>query len=110
MTTRERDELVREVKARFESFVAGHRDAVTSKEAAAEISAMLRSVSDPTSDPEVAETAAKLYWVRGLALGRESDFDRSLWWSAAAYRDRPEALPDDIREPMAMRAIEHLQQ
>jgi hypothetical protein len=71
---RRKQHLLTQIEARLDQFEASRDPAVVlDQEAAAELTALLRMVRNPSADPEIAYTAGSLYWFRLLALGPAAD-------------------------------------
>jgi tetratricopeptide (TPR) repeat protein len=97
-----RTELLDRVRARVAKFGA-EQDAglVLSVEALDELHALMTAVPEPGADLEVLETAGWLHWCRYLVLDEpddQADRDEALALFAAVYQQRPDAIPDNVRD------------
>ncbi|MBL7487606.1 CHAT domain-containing protein [Frankia sp. AgW1.1] len=99
--TKMRERQLSRVRARLQRLSSSQdRAAVLDADAVADVEAMVESVSDLSDDIEIAHAAGWLHWMRYQLLddgNDQQDLAAALTFFAHVYKDRPDAVPDQVR-------------
>ena len=97
-----RQRLLAQIQARLSRFATSQDpDAVLSQDALRQVTELLHAVADPATDLEIANAAGWLYWYRYLTLESgedQQDLALALALLAPVYQERPDAVPDELRQ------------